>query len=67
MSYNKITSYNIRGNMIELYNENGTHIRSIQAPNVTDVRINPNGEFDVYRNGMREHWDENVVKRRTYQ
>jgi len=67
MSNNKITSQMIKGNMVHLYNDEGVHIRTIQAMNVQDVRINPNGEFDVYRNGVREHYDKDVVKRRTYQ
>ena len=62
-----ISSYAIKGNdMVEFYNENGTYVRSIQAKGVKDVRISPNGEFDIYRNGMREHYDNTMVKRRTY-
>ena len=62
-----VTSYEIKSNdIVYLYDENGNYMRGIQAEGVSDVRINPNGEFDIYRKGMREHYDKTMVKRRTY-
>lgn len=62
----KVDAYMIKNDMVHLFNDKGTHIRSINGKGVTDVRVNSNGEFDIYRNGTREHFDANIVKRRTY-
>lgn len=62
-----VSAYEIKSNdMVYFYDENGNYIRSIQAEGVSDVRISPNGEFDIYRKGLREHYDKTMVRRRTY-